>query len=94
MEPRPKTVEVTGPNSDDRSGRAIPRARGPRRRRIYFFAFVVDFLAVDFLADFFDAAFFVAMALLPPFLVEEFTARENFRQWFFLAVFTFFTITP
>jgi hypothetical protein len=55
---------------------------------------VVDFLAVDFLADFFDAAFFVAMALLPPFSGTEFTGRENFRQRFFLDVFTFFTITP
>ena len=62
------------------------------RERYFFFD---DFFVVDFLLeDFFEPAFFVAMALLPPFLVEEFTARENFRQWFFLAVFTFFTITP
>jgi hypothetical protein len=40
---------------------------------------VVDFLA-GFLPAFLAGAFFVAMALLPPFLVEEFTGLENFRQ--------------
>ena len=63
-------------------------------RRIYFFTLVVDFLAVDFLAAFLAGAFFVAMALLPPFLERESTWRENFRQQFFLAVFTFFILNP
>ena len=101
LEPRPKTEEGAVGKSPARTrssrGSHGPAIGGPcascEGGQPYLpFDFVV-FLELDFFEppdDFLLEAFF-AMALVPPFLLAEFTGHQISRQRFFSVAFSFFT---